>query len=353
MFSGGIFDIPALESRMNDIERRLSSEELWNAQEEMKTLLKEKTKIENTLSPYYVLKGRLDDIHAAVELSEEEGGEELLDGVEEQLDFLRAEIEKMEFQSMMADKHDKANAIMTLHPGAGGTESQDWAQMLLRMYIRWAERNGFKAEIVELLMGDVAGIKSATLTINGEYAYGYLKAEAGVHRLVRISPFDTNKRRHTSFVAVLVYPEIEENVEVDINPDDLRIDTYRSSGAGGQHVNKTASAVRITHLPTNIVVACQNERSQHKNKAMAMKILKARLYDLKKKEQDQKLEVLKGEKKDIAWGHQIRSYVLQPYQMVKDHRTGLEIGNIDSVLDGSIDSFIKEYLLSAKEVARV
>jgi peptide chain release factor 2 len=258
----------------------------------------------------------------------------------------------MEFQSMMSDKHDKTNAIMTLHPGAGGTESQDWAQMLLRMYMRWAERNGFQAEVVDLLMGDVAGIKSATLTINGEYAYGYLKAEAGVHRLVRISPFDTNKRRHTSFVAVLVYPEIEEDVDVEINLDDLRVDTYRSSGAGGQHVNKTASAVRLTHLPTNIVVACQNERSQHKNKALAMKILKSRLYDLKKKEQDQKLEALKGEKKDIAWGNQIRSYVLQPYQMVKDHRTGLEIGNIDSVLDGSIDTFIKEYLLSAKEVAR-
>ncbi|HLC15763.1 MAG TPA: peptide chain release factor 2 [Thermodesulfovibrionia bacterium] len=344
----GYFDIPVLESRIKDIETRLSSEALWSDQEEMKSLLKKKTKIENTLSPYYVLQEQLDDIHVAAELSEEKGGEELLDGVEDQLDSLRAGIEKMEFQSMMSDKHDKTNAIMTLHPGAGGTESQDWAQMLLRMYIRWAERNGFKAEVVDLLMGDVAGIKSATLTINGEYAYGYLKAEAGVHRLVRISPFDTNKRRHTSFVAVLVYPEIEEDVDVEIDLDDLRIDTYRSSGAGGQHVNKTASAVRITHLPTNVVVACQNERSQHKNKALAMKILKSRLYDLKKKEQDHKLEVLKGEKKDIAWGNQIRSYVLQPYQMVKDHRTGLEIGNIDSVLDGSIDTFIKEYLLSSK-----
>jgi peptide chain release factor 2 len=254
---------------------------------------------------------------------------------------------------MMADEHDRSNAIMTLHPGAGGTESQDWAQMLLRMYTRWAERNEFNIEIVDLLMGEVAGIKSVTLTINGDYAYGYLKAEAGVHRLVRISPFDTNKRRHTSFVAVLVYPEIEEDVDVDINPDDLRIDTYRASGAGGQHVNKTASAVRITHIPANIVVACQNERSQHKNKAMAMKILKARLYDLKKKEQDQKMETLKGEKKDIAWGNQIRSYVLQPYQMVKDHRTGIEIGNVESVLDGNIDTFIKEYLLSKRESVKV
>ena len=338
---------------MIDIEKGLSSETLWNDQEEMRTLLKEKTKIENALNPYYALKDRLDNIQVVAELSEEEGGEELLEGIEEQLSSLRADIERLEFQSMMADEHDRSNAIMTLHPGAGGTESQDWAQMLLRMYTRWAERNEFNIEIVDLLMGEVAGIKSVTLTINGDYAYGYLKAEAGVHRLVRISPFDTNKRRHTSFVAVLVYPEIEEDVDVDINPDDLRIDTYRASGAGGQHVNKTASAVRITHIPTNIVVACQNERSQHKNKAMAMKILKARLYDLKKKEQDQKMETLKGEKKDIAWGNQIRSYVLQPYQMVKDHRTGIEIGNVESVLDGNIDTFIKEYLLSKRESVKV
>lgn len=353
MFSGGIFDIPSLESKMIDIEKRLSSETLWNDQEEMKALLKEKTKVENALKPYYALKDHLDDIQVVAELSEEEGGEELLEEVEEQLLSLKADIEKLEFQSMMADEHDSSNAIMTLHPGAGGTESQDWAEMLLRMYTRWAERNGFKVEIVDLLMADVAGIKSVTLTINGDYAYGYLKAEAGVHRLVRISPFDTNKRRHTSFVAVLVYPEVEEDVDVEIDPDDLRIDTYRASGAGGQHVNKTASAVRITHIPTNIVAACQNERSQHKNKAMALKILKARLYDLKKKEQEQKMDSLKGEKKDIAWGNQIRSYVLQPYQMVKDHRTGIEIGNVESVLDGNIDTFIKEYLLSAREGVKV
>lgn len=349
MISGGIFDIAALESKMIDIEKRLSSETIWNDQEAMKVILKEKTKKENTLSSYYVLKERLDDIQVVAELSEEEGGEELLDGIDEQLLSLQADIEKLEFQSMMSDEHDSSNAIMTIHPGAGGTESQDWAQMLLRMYTRWAERSGFKVEIVDLLMGDVAGIKSVTLTVNGNYAYGYLKAEAGIHRLVRISPFDTNKRRHTSFVAVLVYPEVDENVDLDIDPDDLRIDTYRSSGAGGQHVNKTASAVRITHIPTNIVVACQNERSQHKNKAMAMMILKARLYDLKKKEQEQKMETLKGEKKDIAWGNQIRSYVLQPYQMVKDHRTGIEIGYVESVLDGNIDIFIKKYLLSARE----
>lgn len=248
----------------------------------------------------------------------------------------------------MSEPHDRSNAIVTIHPGAGGTESQDWAQMLMRMYLRWAERRDFITTIVDLLPGDVAGIKSVTLTVSGEFAYGYLKAEAGIHRLVRISPFDSNKRRHTSFSAVLVYPEIEEDIDIDIDPDDLKIDTYRASGAGGQHVNKTSSAVRITHLPTNIIVSCQNERSQHKNKATAMKILMARLYDMKKQEHEDQLEQMKGEKKDIAWGSQIRSYILQPYQMVKDHRTGLDIGNVDAVLDGSIDDFIKEYLLSKK-----
>jgi len=233
---------------------------------------------------------------------------------------------------------------MAIHPGAGGTESQDWAQILMRMYIRWAEQRGFKVEIVELLPGEEAGVKSATLTITGKYAYGYLKAEAGVHRLVRISPFDANKRRHTSFAAVLIYPEIGEDIEVELKEDDIKIDTFRASGAGGQHVNKTSSAVRITHIPTGIVVSCQNERSQHKNKATALKIVRARLYAIKKKEQDKKIEEFIGEKKDIAWGNQIRSYILQPYQLVKDHRTGVETGNVNAVLDGGIDDFIKEYL---------
>jgi len=238
---------------------------------------------------------------------------------------------------------------MTIHPGAGGTESQDWAQILMRMYIRWAERKGFKVEIVYLLYSEEAGIKSATLTISGPYAYGYLKCEAGVHRLVRISPFDANKRRHTSFAAILVYPDISENIEIEVKEDDLRIDTFRASGAGGQHVNKTSSAIRITHFPTGIVISCQNERSQFKNKATAMKILKARLYTLKKKEQDDKIDVFIGEKKDIAWGSQIRSYTLQPYQLIKDHRTGFEMGNVNSVLDGDIDNFIKKFLLFKKE----
>lgn len=254
----------------------------------------------------------------------------------------------MELRSLLGGEHDKGNAIMTIHPGAGGTESQDWAQMLMRLYLRWAERRGFKTEVVELLPGEEAGIKSATITITGPYAYGYLKGEAGVHRLVRISPFDANRRRHTSFTAILVYPEITEDVEVELREEDLRIDTFRASGAGGQHVNKTSSAVRIAHIPTGIVVSCQNERSQHKNKATALKVLRARLYALKKKEQDKKIEELIGEKKDISWGSQIRSYILQPYQLVKDHRTGIETGDVTATLDGDIDDFIKGYLLRKK-----
>jgi len=233
---------------------------------------------------------------------------------------------------------------MTIHPGAGGVESQDWAQMLMRMYLRWAERCGYKAEIVDIQPGEEAGIKSATITFSGDYAYGYLSSEAGVHRLVRISPFDANKRRHTSFASVILCPELEDDVPVEIREDDIKMDTFRASGAGGQHVNKTSSAVRLTHIPSGIIVSCQNERSQHKNRAVAMKILKARLYVLEMKAKEKKMEDLVGDKKDIAWGNQIRSYVLQPYQIVKDHRTGLEVGDVNSVLDGNIDRFLRESL---------
>ena len=253
-------------------------------------------------------------------------------------------MERLELKHFLSGKTDINNAIIEIHPGAGGTESQDWAQMLFRMYLKWAEKNGYRAEIVDVTYGEEAGIKNATITVTGPYAYGMLKGEAGIHRLVRISPFDANKRRHTSFVAVLVYPEVEEDIEVDINENDLRIDTYRASGAGGQHVNKTSSAVRITHIPTGIVVACQNERSQHKNRAMAMKILKARLYDLKRREHEKEMEGLMGDKKEIAWGNQIRSYVLHPYRMIKDHRTSIEKGNVDAVLDGEINDFLEAYL---------
>jgi peptide chain release factor 2 len=260
------------------------------------------------------------------------------------MDALRDDIESLELQNLLSGELDRRNAIVTIHPGAGGTESQDWAQMLMRMYLRWAERRGYKVEVVDMLPGEEAGIKSVTFTLNGDYAYGYVICEAGVHRLVRISPFDSNKRRHTSFASVIVYPEVEDDVDIEIRDEDIKMDTYRASGAGGQHVNKTSSAVRLTHLPTGVIVACQNERSQHKNKAMAMKVLKAKLYDLQMREKEKKMENLVGDKKDIAWGSQIRSYVLQPYRLVKDHRTGLEIGNVDAVLDGDIDRFIKEYL---------
>jgi len=246
---------------------------------------------------------------------------------------------------MLGGEHDRANAIVTIHPGAGGTESQDWAEMLLRMYLKWAERRGFKRDVLDYQPGEEAGIKSATITLDGEHAFGLMAAEAGVHRLVRISPYDQAARRHTSFASVYVWPEIEEDTDIDISEKDLRIDTYRSSGAGGQHVNVTDSAVRITHLPTGIVVSCQNERSQHKNRDVAMKVLKARLYDMKQKEQQAKLEQIGGEKKDIAFGSQIRSYVLQPYQLVKDHRTKLQVGDVQRVLDGDIDPFIKTYLM--------
>ena len=269
----------------------------------------------------------------------------MVDDLGRALDDLEAQVDAGETKKMLGGEHDRKNAIITIHPGAGGTESQDWAEMLLRMYVRWAERKGFKREVLDLQPGEEAGIKGATLTITGDYAYGMLLAEAGVHRLVRISPYDQASRRHTSFASLFVWPELPEDVDVEVEEKDLRVDTYRSSGAGGQHVNVTDSAVRITHLPTGIVVSCQNERSQHKNRAQAMKVLKARLFDLKMKEQQAKLEQLGGEKKDIAFGSQIRSYVLQPYQLAKDHRTKEEVGDVNRVLDGDIDVFIKTYLM--------
>jgi peptide chain release factor 2 len=251
---------------------------------------------------------------------------------------------QLEMHRLLGGEHDAGNAIVTVHSGAGGTEAQDWAEMLLRQYLRWCERHGFKTEMVEYQPGEGAGIKGATFTVNGPYAYGYLKCEAGVHRLVRISPYDSAQRRHTSFASVFIFPEIADDVEVEIDETDLRVDTYRSSGAGGQHVNKTDSAVRLTHIPTGIVVACQNERSQHKNKATAMKILRARLYELEMQKKQEQLDELQSTKKSIEWGSQIRSYVLHPYRMVKDHRTGVEVGNTDAVLDGDLDAFIEEYL---------
>ena len=272
-------------------------------------------------------------------------GEKVDDDLAEGLADLAAEVEAAEIKKMLGGEHDHSSAILSVHPGAGGTESQDWAEMLLRTYLRWSERRGFSRDIIDYQPGDEAGIKSATITVNGDYAYGLLLAEAGVHRLVRISPFDQASRRHTSFASVFVWPELPDDVEVEVEDKDLRIDTYRSSGAGGQHVNVTDSAVRITHLPTKIVVSCQNERSQHRNRDSAMKVLRARLYDRKLQEQQERLEKLGGEKKEIAFGSQIRSYVLHPYQMVKDHRTKVEVGNVERVLDGDLDFFIKRYLM--------
>jgi peptide chain release factor 2 len=289
------------------------------------------------------LRRRLDDLNVLVEWAQ--AGEPVADDLGRALDELTGQVDAGETKKMLGGEHDRKNAIVTIHPGAGGTESQDWAEMLLRMYLRWIERRGFKREIIDLQPGDEAGIKSATLTVMGDYAYGLLLAEAGVHRLVRISPFDQASRRHTSFASVFVWPELPDDVDVEIEDKDLRIDTYRSSGAGGQHVNVTDSAVRITHLPTGIVVSCQNERSQHRNRDAAMRVLKSRLFDLKMKEQQAKLEQLGGEKKDIAFGSQIRSYVLHPYQLIKDHRTKEEVGDVNRVLDGDLDGFIKAYLM--------
>ena len=286
---------------------------------------------------------RTEDLGVLVEWAGQ--GEDVLADLTDGLEEFSKVVEAGEIKKMLGGEHDRKNAIVTIHPGAGGTESQDWAEMLLRMYLRWIERRGFKRDMIDYQPGDEAGLKSATLTVTGEYAFGLLSADAGVHRLVRISPFDQAARRHTSFASVFVWPELPEDVDVEIEDKDLRVDTYRSSGAGGQHVNVTDSAIRITHLPTGIVVSCQNERSQHKNRASAMKVLRARLYDLKMKDQAAKLEQIGGEKRDIAFGSQIRSYVLQPYQMIKDHRTKMQVGDVNRVLDGDIEPFIKTYLM--------
>ena len=276
-------------------------------------------------------------------------GEDILSDLDKAVSDFQTLIDKAELEILFFEKDDPRNAILTIHPGAGGTESQDWAEMLLRMYLRYAERKNFTSKILDLQQGDEAGLKSATIQIIGDYAYGILSQESGVHRLVRISPFDANKRRHTSFAAVFAYPEIDEDIEIDISPDEIRVDTYRASGRGGQHVNVTDSAVRITHIETGIVVQCQNERSQHKNKASALKVLKSRLYELEKRKKNEKLEKLEDAKSDIAWGNQIRSYVLHPYQMIKDIRTNVETGNTESVLDGNLDEFIKASLIQRKE----
>jgi peptide chain release factor 2 len=305
--------------------------------------MQRRRRVEGDIALLNSLKRRVDDLGVLFEWAA--NGEDVSADIQRGLDELQTEVETAETKKMLGGEYDRSNAIVTIHPGAGGTESQDWAEMLLKMYLKWAERRGFGREVMDYQPGDEAGIKSTTLMLSGEYAYGLMSAEAGVHRLVRISPFDQAARRHTSFASVFVWPELPEDADVEIEEKDLRIDTYRSSGAGGQHVNVTDSAVRLTHLPTGIVVSCQNERSQHKNKASAMKVLRARLFDRKMKEQQAKLEQIGGEKRDIAFGSQIRNYVLQPYQLVKDLRTRMEVGDPHRVLGGDIDGFIKTYLM--------
>jgi peptide chain release factor 2 len=296
------------------------------------------------LDQWRLAERQVDDVAAAIELSA--GGDSTLwHELGAQLNAFERTLGNLERDNLLSGDKDINNAIVTIHPGAGGTESQDWAQMLMRMYLRWAERSGYTTQVIDLLAGDEAGIKSVTFAVNGEYAYGRLRVEAGVHRLVRISPFDANKRRHTSFASVFVYPEIDDDIDIVIDEKDLRIDTYRASSAGGQHVNKTSSAVRITHLPTGTVTQCQNERSQHQNKEVAMKVLRAELYELEQRKKEEEMAKLTGVKKEIGWGSQIRSYVFQPYQMVKDHRTNKEVGNVSAVMDGEIDGFIEAYLM--------
>jgi peptide chain release factor 2 len=340
-----IFDFDAKISRLTELEKTQENSEFWNNPEAAKTLLKEQKQISTLVENFLGLDKELDETAILLQLALEEEDQSVIREVEEKLDSIEEHIRGLEIQRVFSRPEDIGDAIVEIHAGAGGTEAQDWAEMLLRMYLRWAERENYKSEILDTLPGEEAGVKSATFSVEGEYAYGKLRAEVGIHRLVRISPFDANARRHTSFAALLVYPSADDEVDIQVNDADLRIDTYRASGAGGQHVNKTDSAVRITHLSTGIVVQCQNERSQHKNKAMAMKILKSRLYDLELQKKRDEKDNLHKDKKEIAWGSQIRSYVLQPYQMVKDHRTNCEIGNVNAVLDGDLNRLIQEFLM--------
>jgi peptide chain release factor 2 len=323
--------------------------DFWDDPERASQVSRERNQARAAVDAWRSLRATLDDCEVALELVAEESDPDLTAETEARLAEVEEGVRAIEFRKMLSGPRDEGDAILAINAGAGGTEAQDWAEMLLRMYLRWAEKSSYEAEVVDLQPGDEAGIKSATVTVAGAYAFGYLKAESGVHRLVRISPFDSQARRHTSFSSVAVYPEAEDDAEIEIDPKDLRVDVYRSSGAGGQHVNKTDSAVRLTHLPTGIVVACQNERSQHKNRATAMRVLRARLLEARRLEQEKEKQAAEAEKMEIAWGSQIRSYVLQPYQKIKDHRTNLEEGNVQKVLDGDLDAFIEGYLLFAAE----
>lgn len=339
-----LFDIDNSNKELSKLEKETLNQDFWNDNNNSSKILSKIKKLKDKVNNFTKIQKQLYDVYEMNLMLLSEFDEGLKTDVLNSTKELIKKIDKLELETFLSDKYDINNAIVTIHPGAGGTESQDWAEMLYRMYTRWAIKNNFDIKEIDYLEGDEAGLKSVTFEIIGEYAYGYLKSEKGVHRLVRISPFDAGGRRHTSFASVEVLPEITDDIEIEINPDDLRIDTYRASGAGGQHVNKTSSAVRITHIPTNIVAASQAERSQLQNKETAMKMLKSKLLDLKEKEQKDKIEDLKGDQKDIAWGSQIRSYVFCPYTLVKDHRTNYETGNVEAVMNGEIDEFIDAYL---------
>jgi len=331
---------------LNKIEAQASAPDFWNDQEAAQKLLQDRSRLEKKIERQEQFESQVADAEVLFEFAEED--ESSLNELQPLLERLEHDLSQAETEMLLAGDNDRRNAICTIHPGAGGTESQDWAEMLLRMYLKWAEQRGFKAEVLEYQPGEEAGLKSVTFRVEGEYAYGLLAAEAGVHRLVRISPFDQAARRHTSFASLFVYPEIDEDIEVEINDKDLRVDTYRATGAGGQHINTTDSAVRITHIPTNIVVSCQNQRSQHQNRAVAMQVLRSRLYELELERRQAETAELEANKADISFGSQIRSYVLAPYQLVKDTRTKLERGNVEAVLGGDIDDFIKAFLLARK-----
>jgi peptide chain release factor 2 len=346
MICGAFFDVDAKTARLAELEGAMADGGLWSDQERARKVVEEAKDLKRWLEPYHALRKRVEEGRELNALLEAESHVDLgmQRGLEEEADRIATDLERLELQHMLRGPDDARDALVTIHPGAGGTESQDWAEMLLRMYTRWAERRGFSVEVLDLEEGEEAGLKRAEIEVHGRYAYGLLRAEIGVHRLVRISPYDAQSRRHTSFASVMVYPDVEEDIEIEIRDDDLRIDVYRASGKGGQHVNKTSSAVRITHLPTGIVTQCQNERSQFKNKATAMKMLKARLYERAVKEREAKKAEHDKQKTDIAFGNQIRSYVFQPYTMVNDHRTELKIGDVQRVMDGDLDPFMEAYL---------
>ncbi len=338
------FDIPDLKNQLEELNNKSTEPGFYDDFAKSKDVLQKIKRIQTQLNKYDKVKSRLDDLEVLNQLGNEENDSSLINEIKEGISSLKSELEEFRLEILLKGEYDLNNAILTLHAGSGGTEAMDWNEMLLRMYMRWCERKGFTVKIVDILPGDVAGIKKVSFFVQGDYAYGFLRAEKGVHRLVRISPFDSSGRRHTSFASLDVMPEIDDSINVNINPDDLRVDTYRSSGAGGQHINKTDSAVRITHIPTGIVVSCQTERSQFQNKDTAMRMLMSRLIELKRQENKERIEDLKGVQLEITWGSQIRSYVFCPYTLVKDHRTGYEDGDVQAVMDGDLDGFINAYL---------